>query len=135
MSSMRRDRMSLYRARHAGPQTIPDADWPHGTRNGSNQAAEPAPLRRRGDGVRGEAIGHEGLLRLTATKAVQHIAEGSLSAETYASTLLAQAGRMSFLNTIINMRFRCPARSSACAWTCHGAEDRRWAGWPGFRCW
>ena len=53
--------------------------------------------------ARGVPIRHEGLLRLTATKAVQHIAEGSLSAETYASTLLAQAGRMSFLNTIINM--------------------------------
>ena len=46
---------------------------------------------------------HRGLLRLTATKVVRHIAEGSLSAETYASALLAQAERLTFLNTIINI--------------------------------
>src|SRR5712664_4003096 len=43
------------------------------------------------------------VLHLTATEAVRHIAEGSLSAETYARALLAQAGRLNFLDTIISI--------------------------------
>jgi Asp-tRNA(Asn)/Glu-tRNA(Gln) amidotransferase A subunit family amidase len=64
----------------------------------------PISLRAGGEAMAsGGAIPHEGLLRLTATKVVRHIAEGSLSAETYASTLLAQAGRLGFLNAIISI--------------------------------
>ena len=51
----------------------------------------------------GEPTEHAGLLHLTATEAVRHISEGSLSAETYARALLAQAERLSFLDTIISI--------------------------------
>src|SRR3989449_4934190 len=51
----------------------------------------------------GEPAEHAGLLHLTATEAVRHISEGSLSAETYARALLAQAEPLSFLNTIISI--------------------------------
>src|SRR3989454_7085899 len=51
----------------------------------------------------GEPAEHAGLLHLTATEAVRHISEGSLSAETYARALLAQAERLSFLDTIISI--------------------------------
>src|SRR5260370_31339131 len=43
------------------------------------------------------------LLHLTATETVRHISEGSLSAETYARALLAQAERLTFLDTIISI--------------------------------
>ena len=49
------------------------------------------------------AFGDGGLLHLTATEAVRHISEGSLSAETYARALLDQAERLSFLDTIISI--------------------------------
>src|SRR5207253_9552421 len=49
------------------------------------------------------AFGDGGLLHLTATEAVRHISEGSLSAETYARVLLAQAERLNFLDTIISI--------------------------------
>src|SRR5205809_700612 len=51
----------------------------------------------------GEPTEHASLLHLTATEAVRHISEGSLSAETYARALLAQAERLSFLDTIISI--------------------------------
>src|SRR3989441_5758252 len=51
----------------------------------------------------GEPAEHAGLLHLTATEAVRHISEGSLSAETYARALLAQAERLSFLDAIISI--------------------------------
>src|SRR5947209_9525104 len=51
----------------------------------------------------GEPTEHAGLLHLTATEAVRHISEGSLSAETYARALLAQAERLSFLDAIISI--------------------------------
>ncbi|HKN55588.1 MAG TPA: amidase family protein, partial [Amycolatopsis sp.] len=51
----------------------------------------------------GDEAEHGGLLHLTATEAVRHISEGSLSAETYARALLAQAERLNFLDTIISI--------------------------------
>src|SRR5439155_26948690 len=42
-------------------------------------------------------------LHLAATEAVRHVSEGSLSAETYARALLAQAERLSFLDAIISI--------------------------------
>ena len=51
----------------------------------------------------GDEAEHGGLLHLTATEAVRHISEGSLSAETYARALLAQAERLDFLDTIISI--------------------------------
>ena len=49
------------------------------------------------------AFGDGGLPHLTATEAVRHISEGSLSAETYARALLDQAERLSFLDAIISI--------------------------------
>ena len=43
----------------------------------------------------GDEAEHGGLLHLTATEAVRHISEGSLSVETYARALLAQAELLS----------------------------------------
>jgi len=54
-------------------------------------------------GPDGEEAEHGGLLHLTATEAVRHISEGSLSAETYARALLAQAERLNFLDMIISI--------------------------------
>src|SRR2546428_7777194 len=51
----------------------------------------------------GEPTEHAGLLHLTATEAVRHISEGSLSAETYARALLALAERLSVLDTVISI--------------------------------
>src|SRR2546428_5994186 len=51
----------------------------------------------------GEPAEHAGLLHLAATEGVGALSEGSVSAETYARALLAQAGRLSFLDTIISI--------------------------------
>lgn len=50
-----------------------------------------------------ETTEHESLLDLTATEVVRLIGEGELSAELYARTLLAQAERLNFLDTIISL--------------------------------
>jgi len=56
------------------------------------------------EGAAGDETGeHKRLLELTATEVVRHIREGSLSAEDYATTLLEQAARLMFLDTIISL--------------------------------
>src|SRR3989442_15935869 len=51
----------------------------------------------------GEPAEHAGLLHLTATEAVRHISEGSLSAETYARARGGRGEGLSFLDTIISI--------------------------------
>jgi Asp-tRNA(Asn)/Glu-tRNA(Gln) amidotransferase A subunit family amidase len=65
--------------------------------------AAAAPKLSTSSGVAGAAEHGNGVLHLTATEAVRHIADGSLSAETYAGALLAQAARLTSLDTIISI--------------------------------